>query len=164
MRIKPSSPAGREQAPGARVSRSQVEELVRSFFEEAINGHDIEAFPRFCGSSYVWHPSSGSAPDVVGLEAFADMVGGFLETFPDLEADVLDVVAGEDRAAVRYRESVTHSRTHAGMPPTGRRVSWDGVAIYRAEDGLLVEEWSVADSLTMMLGIGAVVPAPGAQL
>jgi predicted ester cyclase len=146
------------------VSRSPVEELVRGFFEDAINSHDIGAFPRFCGPSYIWHPSSGTAPDIVGLEAFAGMVGVFLEAFPDLEAKVVDVVAGEDRAAVRYRQSVTHTRTYAGMPPTGRRVSWDGVAIYRAEDALLVEEWSVADSLTMMLGIGAVVPAPGAQL
>jgi predicted ester cyclase len=146
------------------VSRSPVEELVRGFFEEAINGHDIGVFPRFCGPGYVWHPSSGSAPDIVGLEAFAGMVGGFLETFPDLEANVLDVVAGEDRAAVRYRQRVTHARMYAGMPPTGRQVSWDGVAIYRAEGGLLVEEWSVSDSLTLMLGIGAVVPAPGAQL
>jgi hypothetical protein len=50
------------------------------------------------------------------------------------------------------------------MPPSGRGVTWDGIAMYRAEDGLLVEEWSVADSLTMMLGFGAVIPAAGAQL
>jgi predicted ester cyclase len=146
------------------VSRSPVDGLVRGFFEDAINSHDIGAFPRFCGPSYVWHPSSPTAPDIVGLEAFAGMVGRFLDTFPDLEADVLDVVAADDRAAVRYRQSVSHTRIYAGMAPTGHRVTWDGVAIYRAENGLLVEEWSVADSLTMMLGFGAVVPAPGAQL
>jgi predicted ester cyclase len=141
-----------------------VERLVRDFFELAINAHDTEAFPRFCGAGYVWHASAGADRDVVGRDAFAAFVGSFFDAFPDVRAEVLDVVAGDDRAAVRYRETATHTTTYAGIAPTGRRVGWDGIAIYKAADGLLVEEWSVGDTLSMMLQIGAVVPADGAQL
>lgn len=137
--------------------------LVRGFFDEALVPRAVAEFPRFCAPGYVWH---GRSPDedVVGCDAFAAFVGSFFEAFPDIRVEVLDVVAGQDRAAVRYRETATHSSTYAGVPASGRVVSWDGVAIYRAHDGLLVEEWSVGDSLSMMLQIGAVIPADGARL
>lgn len=143
---------------------TELESLVRGFFDEAINTHDTDAFPRFCGAGYVWHGGSDASRDVVGRDAFAAFVGSFFESFPDVRAEVFDVVAGRDRAAIRFRETATHTTTYAGIAPTGRVVSWDGVAIYRAQDGLLVEEWSVGDNLSLMLQIGAVVPADGAQL
>jgi predicted ester cyclase len=93
--------------------------------------------------------------EVRGLDAFKREVQLFFEAFPDIKVHVLDVIVEGDRAAVRYRESGTHLGDLAGVPPTKRAVTWDGVAIYRVENGLLVEEWSVSDRLTMLEAIGA---------
>jgi predicted ester cyclase len=148
------------------VAAADVETLVRGFFGEALNGHDLEAFPRFCGPDYVWHGSSN--PDgsgtVVGLAPFARAVASFFEAFPDLRATVLDVIAHDDRAAVRFCETGTHEATFMGVAPTRRVLRWDGIAIYRAQDGLLVEEWSVGDNLSLLRQIDAVAPANGAAL
>jgi len=142
---------------------SDVETLVRAFFAEALNGHDLDTFPRFCDAGYVRHGSSqpDGRDDVVGLVAFAAAVGTFFEAFPDIDATVLEVVAGEHRAAVRFHETGTHEGEFMGVAPTHRRVRWDGMAIYRAHGGLLVEEWSVGDNLSLLRQIGAVPPAPG---
>jgi predicted ester cyclase len=126
--------------------------VVAAFFDEALNQHDLAAFDRFCAEDYVWHGMAGV--EVRGLDAFKREVGLFFDAFPDISVEVLDILVGGERAAVRFRESGTHLGGFAGVPPTGRAVLWDGVAIYRVANGLLVEEWSVSDRLAMLETIG----------
>jgi predicted ester cyclase len=146
------------------VTASAVERLVRAFFDEALNGHSVDAFPRFCGAGYVYHANSDGQGDTVGLEAFTGAVATYFEAFPDIHATVLDVIAMDDRAAVRLYETGTHAGPFMGVAATHRRMRWDTVAIYRAEEGLLVEEWSVGDNLSLLRQMGAIVPAAGATL
>jgi len=61
--------------------------------------------------------------------------------FPDLEAHVDDLVAAEDRVAVRVSFSGTHAGEFHGMPATGRTVHYVSHEFYRVEDGLIAEEW-----------------------
>ena len=84
--------------------------------------------------------------------------------FPDCEVEVLDVVAEGDRAVVRFSETGTHDGPFMGIAPTGRRVCNYGIAIYRARDGRLVEEWSVGDRLSLLGQLGAVVSIDGVEL
>jgi hypothetical protein len=45
-----------------------------------------------------------------------------------------------------------------GIAPTGRRVRWDAVDVYRLRDGKITEEWA-ADDLTASLDqVGAYTP------
>jgi predicted ester cyclase len=127
--------------------------VVAGFFAEALNRHDLAALDRFCGEDYAWHGMGGT--EVRGREAFRRAVELFFIAFPDIYAEVLDIIVDGDRAAVRYRESGTHLGELDDLPPTGRTAAWDGVAIYRVADGLLVEEWSVSDRLAMLEAIGA---------
>jgi predicted ester cyclase len=130
-----------------------LESLVRAFIDEALNQHELPAFDRFCARDYLWHGMDGA--EVHGLEPFKREVAVFFDAFPDIHVDVLDVVVGADRAAVRFRESGTHAGQFADLQPTGRRAGWDGVAIYRVENELLAEEWSVSDRLGMFEKLGA---------
>ncbi len=130
-----------------------IEPLIRAFIDEALNQHDLSAFDRFCAPDYLWHGMDGA--EVHGLEPFKREVAVFFDAFPDINVEVLDVVVGADRAAVRFRESGTHAGQLADLQPTGRRVAWDGVAIYRVANELLVEEWSVSDRLGMFEKLGA---------
>ena len=47
-----------------------------------------------------------------------------------------------------------------GIPPTGNRVNFTGISIYRIEGGLIAESWSVSDDLGLMQQLGA-IPEPG---
>ena len=146
------------------MTPSAVERLVRAFFDEALNAHSLEALPRFCGAGYVYHAISDGRGDTVGLDAFAGAVAAYFEAFPDIHATVLDVIAMEDRAAVRIFETGTHEGSFMGVAATHERMRWDTIAIYRAENGQLVEEWSVGDNLSLLQQMGAIVPAAGATL
>ncbi len=146
------------------MTGSETEQLVRRFFDEALAARDMAALRELCGADYVWHGSPDPGDDVVGLDAFAESVASFYDSFPDCEVEVLDVLAEGDRAVVRFRETGTHDGAFMGIAPTGRRVSNYGIAIYRARDGRLVEEWSVSDQLSLLRQLGAVVSADGVQL
>ena len=45
-----------------------------------------------------------------------------------------------------------------GIEPTGRRVRWDGVDIYRLADGRIVEEWAGDDLAAILDQVGAYAP------
>jgi predicted ester cyclase len=45
------------------------------------------------------------------------------------------------------------------MPVTGRRVSMEGISIYRVENGRLAEAWVRYDALGLMQQLGA-IPQP----
>ena len=134
------------------------EMLVRRFFSEAINGHDLDLFDELCSQDYIWHGGSdpGAIGDVHGLERFKAAVATFFTAFPDLEATILDTVAAEDKVAVRFVERGTHEGTFVGIAPTGRRVEFYGMGIYRVESGKLVEEWFIDDSRAIFEQIGAI--------
>lgn len=146
------------------MTAAALERLVRAFFDEALNAHSLDAFARFCGAGYVYHADSDGRGDTVGLDAFAGAVAAYFEAFPDIHATVLDVIAMDDRAAVRLFETGTHQGPFMGVAATQRRMRWDTIAVYRAENGLLVEEWSVGDNLSLLQQMGAIVPPAGATL
>lgn len=137
---------------------NDAERLVRRFFEEAINGHDLNLFDELCSTDYVWHGGSdpGAIGDVHGLERFKAAVATFFTAFPDLEATILDTVATDDKVCVRFVERGTHEGTFVGVPATGKPVEFYGIGIYRVADGKLVEEWFVDDSRAIFEQIGAI--------
>ena len=136
----------------------ESEKIVRRFFEEAINGHDLDLFDELCAPDYVWHGGSdpGAIGDVHGIERFKAAVQTFFTAFPDLEATILDMVVTEEKVVVRFVERGTHQGTFVGIEATGRPVEFHGIGIYRVEGGRLAEEWFIDDSRAIFEQIGAI--------
>ena len=70
--------------------------------------------------------------------------------FPDLRADIEDIVAAEDKVAVRVRFRATHSGEFLGMPATGHAIEYVSHEFYRIADGLIAEEWICSDMATLL--------------
>jgi predicted ester cyclase len=75
--------------------------------------------------------------------------------FPDLEARVDDVIAAEDRVALR----LTFTGTHEGdfqlgefqtLPATGRTIHYVSHEFYRVNNGLIAEEWICSDTASLL--------------
>lgn len=69
--------------------------------------------------------------------------------FPDLEIHVDDVVAADDKVAVRLTLNGTHRGEFQGIPATGRTISYVSHEFYRVQDGLFAEEWICSDMATL---------------
>ena len=72
------------------------------------------------------------------LIAFRKAVTG---GFPDQKVTISDLVAEGDRVAARMTAEQTHSREFRGIPPTGRRVTFEIYEIVRISGGKVAERW-----------------------
>jgi steroid delta-isomerase-like uncharacterized protein len=70
--------------------------------------------------------------------------------FPDLQAHIEDIVAAEDKVAVRLRFRGTHCGEFLGIPATGRTIEYVSHEFYRIADGLIAEEWICSDTTTLL--------------
>ena len=89
----------------------------------------------------------------------------FRASFPDVDMEVVDLIAEGDKVVGRFTCSATHLGDWLGHAPTGRRFERvDEVANFRLDDGRIVDSWSLEDSLSRLRQLGLVaVPDPGGE-
>ena len=87
--------------------------------------------------------------------------GMVLQAFPDLHAEVHDVIAEGDLVAVRSTYTSTHQGEFLGIPATGKQTTTNGVEYFRMQDGKQVEHWGGPDTFSFLVQLG-VMPGPGA--
>ena len=110
-------------------------------------------------------------PDVVGHDpgqefrgraALTHGLASLRAAFPDLQFTVEDMVADGDKVAVRYTGQGTQQGLFRGIPPTGKRMCYTGILIWRFAAGQIAEHWAEPDLLGLLQQLGALdVPEPG---
>jgi steroid delta-isomerase-like uncharacterized protein len=93
----------------------------------------------------------GQTLDREGWKGMGQM---FYAGFPDGAHEVVDLIAEDDRVAVRGRFEGTHTGDFQGIPPTGRRVALDMVLVYRFAGGRVAEHWGYFDGASLMAQLG----------
>ena len=134
--------------------------VVRAFFEEMWNAHDLARFDHFVAPDVVFHGARGP---VQGYDAYRRTAQGFMDGLPDLRFEIDEAVASAGLVALRIRITGTHRGTWRGLAPTGRRVDVQGRPWLRVRDGRVVEVWSLFDELGAMQQVGAVPAGLGAH-
>jgi predicted ester cyclase len=118
--------------------------LVARFYDEVLNAKRTEILDEIVAPDFAEH---GTPPIPPGIDAFRGFVHQVVETFPDFEFTVDDWIVDGDRVVVRGSASGTHGRAFLGFEPTGTRVAWTAIHIWRVADGKLAERWSEANVL-----------------
>jgi len=96
-------------------------------------------------------------PQVVqGSKAFRKVMENFRSAFPDSELKIEEEIAEGDKVVIRWSFSGTHQGILLHFPPTGKRVKWTGITIYRIADGKIMEEKGEEDFLGFLRQIGSV--------
>jgi steroid delta-isomerase-like uncharacterized protein len=117
--------------------------LVLEAFE-AVNAGDTKTLLGVVAADIVMHFAEMPEP-LRGRETWQQGFEMMKRAFPDLEAHVDDVVAAEDRVAVRVSFRGTHTGEFQGIPATGRTIHYVSHEFYRVDDGLIVKEWICSD-------------------
>lgn len=82
---------------------------------------------------------------------------------PDFTIRFEDMFPAQDKIVYFWCIDATHTGDLRGMPPSGRTVSFSGVAIDRIEGGRIVEEWVYFNVLDLLQQLGMQVVPGGGQ-
>ena len=101
----------------------------------------------------------GYSPEPMDKAAVTAFYEDHFRAFPEGKIELLHTFADGDDLVTRFVMRGRHEGVFLGVPPTGREIALDGITIMRFRDGLVVERWSQADMLGLLVQFGA-VPAP----
>src|SRR5215217_7440823 len=116
-------------------------EIVHRYVEQVWNEGNVEALGEY-------YPDTDFVEQegLPSLEDFKEYVRRVQAAFPDLSVTIDDMIAEEDRVAVRTTWQGTYEgEPIADVPPTGRSMTLSGNVIWRIADGKIVEAWGTQD-------------------
>jgi predicted ester cyclase len=131
-------------------------EIARDYTRRVFNAHNPDLASEFVTPDVRWH--GGTLGTVEGVGNLVALLRGFIGALPDLNAQEQDIVADGDTVALRFVVEATHKGELLGIAPTGRKVRWDAVDVYRFRDGKITEEWAADDLTAILHGVGAYTP------
>jgi len=131
---------------------------------DVFNERDDAAEAKVRAPGFVAHAPASLEPQPLGPEQWVEFLAGFVEGFPDLRLTVEDAVGDGDLVAQRIHFEGTHTGVFQGLPPTGKKVAFEGLELNRhGEDGRVVEHWFQLDALSLLQALGLIV-VPGPRL
>jgi steroid delta-isomerase-like uncharacterized protein len=126
---------------------------------EVWSSGELSTVERLVAPSYVVHSDPGDPWEGQSLDraTYRQRVMHSRTAFPDLVFTLHDVIAAEDRVAVRWSAEGTHAGALPGIAATGRRLGFAGQTIYEIVDDQIAGHWQVVDRLgfiQQLRGIG----------
>jgi hypothetical protein len=134
------------------MSLEKNKAIVRRMFE-VINKQNLTLLDELMAPDFVLHMH---AKEAQGWEVSKQVVEDEIRSFPDLHVTIEDIIAERDRVCVRLRETATHTGEYRGLAPTGNKLAYTVVAIWRIVEGKIVEGWIVYDQLDFLKQLGTI--------
>jgi steroid delta-isomerase-like uncharacterized protein len=130
--------------------------VVRNFEEQVWNQRNPGKIGEFFSTSHVFH-GPGMTFDFRGHQ---QMVAHFQSAFPDGVNSSDEMVAEGDKVVQRWTFRGTHREPFQGIPATGKKVILTGLALWRFQDGKIVESWHEMDTMGLLQQLGALPALP----
>ena len=113
--------------------------VVLRFIDEVQNGKNLDVMNElFAPDAYILGaPAENGNP----IELVTSVLQTLFEGFPDLQVELLKIVAEEDTVATLKMFRGTHLGEFRGIQPTGRKVEFDALEFLVLRDGKIVDHW-----------------------
>ena len=134
------------------MSPEELKARARRIPEELLTQGDLAVADEVLAPDCIHHAPALLTPGVEGVKRW---VMALRRAFPDLRAIVEDEIAEGDTVVQRITCSGTHRGEYLGVPPTGKRATWQLVAIQRlGQGGKFAEHWFSADLFGLLHQLG----------
>ena len=114
-------------------------EIARAFFEEVLGQNHLERYAESHSKDFVAHGETRDG----SLEEDMAAAKEERQALPDMKIRVNQILAERDLVAVYWTAWGTNARPGMGFPATGKKISVDGMTIFRFKEGKIREEWGV---------------------
>jgi predicted ester cyclase len=117
--------------------------LLLRVFDEIVNGRNLDLLDELYRDDMIDHDPLPGAP--AGIPGVRYTLGSLQAAFSDFHVTIHDVSAHGDKVVLHNTWTGTQDGKLLGLPPTRKRVSYDGIVIFRVQDGLVAERWGLVD-------------------
>ena len=116
------------------MSESQNKEVIQSMYEIVLNKKELDKSQRFVAADYVEHFNNANKP--------------LFEAFPDIEFSIKEIFGDDNKVITVYDWSGTHKKHYRNIPPTGKRITVEGISIYELRDGRIIDNVAKPDKFS----------------
>jgi len=135
------------QAAARRAFVRDYKPVVRRYYSEIWNAWSEPALEELISPDIVFHGSIGTA--VEGIAGFRRYRERIRSAFPDFHNHIEELVAGEDKVAAHLTYTGTHGGELFGFPGTGRKISYQGLALFAFQEGKIIRAFVLGDTETL---------------
>jgi steroid delta-isomerase-like uncharacterized protein len=136
---------------------ADVKATATSYFEELVNKHNVAfADQLFDPAVAFYDPAIIPGGQAMGVDAVKGFFTYFFSVFPDVNFQINDLFAEDDRVAIRFTWTGTHQATFLGIPVTNRHVTVPGIDIFHLVDGRIAEVRVAFDRLMLYEQLGGI--------
>jgi steroid delta-isomerase-like uncharacterized protein len=118
------------------MSNLTNKEIVAGFFE-IYNNKDYQAMCRYFVPNYYDH----GLPQVRSIEDAIAILKQTHTSFPDLQVRIDDLIEENNRVVFRGRFTGTQLGEFVGVSPSGLRVEFEALEIFKLENQKITESW-----------------------
>lgn len=115
----------------------QNKELVRKYYEEVLNGRNLDAVAEFFADERL-------------VEGVRRGCFSYITAFPDLHVSLDELIAEGDAVFLRSTMTGTHDGEYKGIPATGRHVASESAEVFQIADGKFVGYWCLTNVAGLM--------------
>ncbi|MEW9698775.1 ester cyclase [Paenibacillus sp. SI8] len=122
-------------------------DIVRHFFEKVRSGLEPDTAKNYMADQVLAHQVTSEQETTVHRTPanYADHVREMLEAYGSFKLDIQEWIAQNDRVYVRWKQTGTHQGEIDGFAPTGKTIVEIASAVYRVDQGKIVEYWIQID-------------------
>ena len=134
-----------------------TEDVARSYFDRLTNVHDVSYVDTLFTDDVAFHDPAwvptGLATGHAEVKRFFTV---FFKAFPDVHFTIEDILAQDDKAAVRFTWTGTHRATFLGLHLTERHVSVPGIDIFHMTGDRINEVRVAFDRFELVEQLGGI--------
>jgi steroid delta-isomerase-like uncharacterized protein len=138
--------------------RDGIEALTEAIerYNAAWNAHDVDAIMAMHAPDMVFdNHTAGESAQGEEVRAHVERI---MESWPDMEFATRRLYVREGLVVQEWTATATHVNTlrrgDLEAPPSGRRISWDGLDVIPFEDGLIKRKDVYSDSVSILRQVG----------
>jgi len=139
------------------VSLEENRAVIRRLYE-AFNKHDPALLDEIMAIDFVDAPNTPF--ELRGLESYKKFEATFIKAFPDYQDTIEDIIAEGDKVWVLGKVTGTHTGEWEFLgikfAPTGKKITWRALNIFRIVNGKIVERKSLRDMLDFLRQLGVI--------
>jgi steroid delta-isomerase-like uncharacterized protein len=138
--------------------RDGIEALTAAIerYNAAWNAHDVDAAMAMHAPDMVF--ANHTAGEFAQGEEVRAHLERIMSSWPDMEFETRRLYVREGLVVQEWTATATHVNTlrrgDLEAPPTGRRISWDGLDVIPFEDGLIKRKDVYSDSVSILRQVG----------